>query len=85
MFGGGYKIITLVGTGTESWEKAAKTLQDSGIARVQELDMHIGDGKIIAYRAKVRVPSKYHGEEEALQTLEGLPKVEYLLEGALEF
>jgi flavin-binding protein dodecin len=68
-----YKIITLVGTSTESWEKAAaaaveqaaKTLQDLRIAEVQELDMQIGDGKIIAYRAKVRVSFKYHGEEEA--------------------
>jgi flavin-binding protein dodecin len=63
----------LVGTSTESWEKAAaaaveqaaKTLQDLRIAEVQELDMQIGDGKIIAYRAKVRVSFKYHGEEEA--------------------
>jgi flavin-binding protein dodecin len=68
-----YKIITLVGSSTESWEKAAaaaveqaaKTLQDLRIAEVQELDMQIGDGKIIAYRAKVRVSFKYHGEEEA--------------------
>ena len=68
-----YKIITLVGTSTESWEKAAaaaveqaaKTLQDLRIAEVQELDMQIGDGKITDYRAKVRVSFKYHGEEEA--------------------
>ena len=67
-----YKIITLVGTSKESWEKAAaaaveqatKTLQDLRIAEVQELDMQIGDGKIIAYRAKVRISFKYHGEEE---------------------
>lgn len=63
----------MVGTSTESWEKAAaaaveqaaKTLQDLRIAEVQELDMQIGEGKIIAYRAKVRVSFKYHGEEEA--------------------
>ena len=68
-----YKIITLIGTSTESWEKAAaaaveqaaKTLQDLRIAEVQELDMQIDDGKIIAYRAKVMVSFKYHGEEEA--------------------
>ena len=66
-----YKIITLVGTSTESWEKAAavaveqaaKTLQDLRIAEVQELDMQIGNGKIVAYRAKVRVSFKYQGEE----------------------
>jgi len=66
-----YKIITLVGTSSESWEKAAaaaveqaaKTLQDLRIAEVQELDMQIDDGKIIAYRAKVRISFKYHGEE----------------------
>ncbi|MFC2058346.1 dodecin family protein [Chloroflexota bacterium] len=65
-----YKIITLVGTSTESWEKAAaaavekasKTLRDLRIAEVEELDMHIEDGKIAAYRAKVRVSFKYAGE-----------------------
>ena len=49
-----YKIITLVGTSTESWEKAAataveqaaKTLRDLRIAEVEELDMHIENGKI---------------------------------------
>jgi flavin-binding protein dodecin len=66
-----YKIITLVGTSTESWEKAAavaieqaaKTLQDLRIAEVQELDMQISNGKIVAYRAKVRISFKYLGEE----------------------
>ena len=66
-----YKIITLIGTSTESWEKAAaaaverasKSLQDLRIAEVEELDMHIEEGKIIAYRAKVRVSFKYHGKE----------------------
>jgi len=65
-----YKIITLVGTSTESWEKAAaeavaqaaKTLRDLRIAEVEELDMHLDDGKIIAYRAKVRLSFRYHGE-----------------------
>ena len=67
-----YKIITLVGTSTESWERAAaaaveqasKTLQDMRIAEVEELDMHIENGKILAYRAKVRVSFKYRGEEK---------------------
>lgn len=66
-----YKVITLVGTSTESWEKAAaaaveqasETLKDLRIAEVEELDMHIEEGKIIAYRAKVRVSFKYHGKE----------------------
>jgi flavin-binding protein dodecin len=66
-----YKIITLVGTSTESWEKAAaaaverasKTLKDLRIAEIEELDMHLEDGKIIAYRAKVKVSFKYHDEE----------------------
>jgi flavin-binding protein dodecin len=67
-----YKIITLVGTSTESWEKAAaaaveraaKTLQDLRIAEVEQLDMHLENGKILAYRAKVKVSFKYHGEEQ---------------------
>jgi flavin-binding protein dodecin len=66
-----YKIITLVGTSMESWEKAAakavetaaKTLKDLRIAEVEELDMQIEDGKILNYRAKVRVSFKYHGKE----------------------
>lgn len=66
-----YKIITLVGTSPDSWEKAAsaaveqaaKTLQDLRIAEVEELDMQIEDGKVANYRAKVRVSFKYHGKE----------------------
>jgi len=62
-----YKIIELVGTSTESWEKAAanaiakaaKTLRDLRIAEVSLLDMHIKDGKIEAYRAKVKVSFKF--------------------------
>ena len=61
-----YKFIELVGTSTESWEKAAaaavekaaQTLRDIRIAEVEELDMHIDDGKIAAYRAKVKVSFK---------------------------
>jgi len=66
-----YKIITLVGTSTESWEKAAaaavdmagKSLRDLRIAEVEELDMQLEGGKIAAYRAKVRVSFKYEGKE----------------------
>ena len=66
-----YKVITLVGTSTESWEKAAgaavaqaaKTLRDLRIAEIEELDMQIEDGKIKAYRAKVRISFKYEGNE----------------------
>ena len=64
-----YKVITLVGTSTESWEKAAakavetagKTLRDLRIAEVEELDMQLEDGKVISYRAKVRLSFKYEG------------------------
>ena len=66
-----YKIITLVGTSTESWEKAAavavetaaKKLKDLRIAEIEELDMHIENGKVVNYRAKVRISFKYHGQE----------------------
>jgi dodecin len=66
-----YKIITLVGTSTESWEKAAaaavqqasKSLRDLRIAEVEELDMQIEGGKVVAYRAKVRISFKYEGKE----------------------
>ena len=64
-----YKVIELVGTSTDSWEKAAaaaveraaKTLRDLRIAEVAELDMQLEDGKVKAYRAKVKVSFKYEG------------------------
>jgi dodecin len=66
-----YKIIELVGTSPESWEKAAqvavnqaaKSLRDLRVAEVSELDMQLDDGKVVAYRAKVRISFKYHLED----------------------
>ena len=66
-----YKIITLVGTSAESWEKAAasaveaaaKSLRDLRIAEVEELDMQLENGKVASYRAKVRVSFRYDGKE----------------------
>ena len=65
-----YKVITLVGTSTKSWEEAAtiavetaaKTLRDLRIAEVEELDMQIEGGKVVNYRAKVRVSFKYEAK-----------------------
>ncbi len=64
-----YKVIELVGTSTQSWEKAAaaaveraaKTLRDLRVAEVSELDMQLKDGKVESYRAKVKVSFKYEG------------------------
>ncbi|MGF1509749.1 MAG: dodecin family protein [Myxococcota bacterium] len=66
-----YKIIELVGTSTESWEKAAaaavarahQSLRDLRIAEVSTLDMQIRDGKVEAYRAKVKISFKYSDED----------------------
>ena len=66
-----YKVIELVGTSTESWEKAAaaavamaaESLRDLRIAEVVELDMQIEDGQVIAYRAKVKVSFKFERED----------------------
>jgi len=66
-----YKVIELVGTSTESWEKAAqaaveqasKTLRDLRIAEVVEMDVQIDDGKVRAYRTKVKVSFKYVKED----------------------
>lgn len=66
-----YKIIELVGTSTESWEKAAKvaveraskSLRDLRIAEIAQLDIQLKDGKVEAYRAKVKVSFKYEGGE----------------------
>ena len=62
-----YKVIELVGTSTESWEKAAatavemasKSLHDLRIAEVVELDMQFGNGQVMAYRTKLKVSFKY--------------------------
>ena len=64
-----YKVIELVGTSTESWEKAAsaaveraaETLRDLRIAEVVELDMQLENGKVVNYRAKVKVSFKFDG------------------------
>ena len=64
-----YKVIELVGTSSESWEKAAaaaveraaQTLRDLRVAEVVELDMQLEDGKVLAYRAKLNVSFKYEG------------------------
>ena len=66
-----YKIIELVGSSTESWEKAAETaimtasnkLKDLRIAEVLKLDIQIEDGKVKNYRAKLKLSFKYHGNE----------------------
>ena len=63
-----YKVIELVGTSTESWERAAevalleakKTLRDLRIAEVEALDIHLDDaGEVVAYRTKLKVSFKY--------------------------
>ncbi|HMK59725.1 MAG TPA: dodecin family protein [Dissulfurispiraceae bacterium] len=64
-----YKFIELVGTSTESWEKAAadaveaaaKTLRELRVAEVVEMDMTIENGKVALYRTKVRLSFKYEG------------------------
>lgn len=64
-----YKIIELVGTSPESWEKAAanalthasKSVRDLRIAEVEKLDMHLEEGKVVLYRAKIKVSFKYEG------------------------
>ena len=62
-----YKVIEIVGTSTESWEKAAKTavdrasktLRDLRVAEVSQLDMQLKNGKVEAYRAKIKVSFKF--------------------------
>jgi dodecin len=65
-----YKVIELVGTSTESWEKAAKVAVDRAgasvrnlrVAEIVELDMVLEDNAVSAYRARVHVSFKYEGE-----------------------
>jgi len=66
-----YKVIELVGTSTESWEKAAgaaverasQSLRDLRVAEVVELDMQITDGKVEGYRAKIKVSFKFEDHQ----------------------
>ena len=66
-----YKIIELVGTSPDSWEKAAaaavqrasKSLRDLRVAEISELDIQLKDGAIQSYRAKVKVSFKFEGDE----------------------
>ena len=62
-----YKVIEIIGTSSESWEKAAaaavkrasKSLRDLRVAEVVTLDMAIADGKVESYRAKLKVSFKF--------------------------
>lgn len=65
-----YKVIEIVGTSTQSWEKAAsaavarasKSLRDLRVAEVRQLDMTIKNGKVEAYRVKMKVSFKFEGK-----------------------
>ena len=65
-----YRVIDVIGTSTESWEQAAKnavemaarSVEDLRVAEVLEMDMHLENGKVLAFRTKVRISFKYHPE-----------------------
>jgi flavin-binding protein dodecin len=65
-----YKVIELVGTSEKSWEEAAKkavekasaTLKDLRVAEVTAQDLKIEEGKVVAYRTKVSLSFRFHGE-----------------------
>jgi flavin-binding protein dodecin len=65
-----YKVIELIGSSSESFEKAAAAavegaaehLKDLRIAEVVSLDMQVSEGKVVSYRAKVKLSFKYHSE-----------------------
>ncbi len=64
-----YKVVELVGTSNESWEKAAtaaveragQSLRDLRIAEVSDQDMVLKDGKVQEFRCKVKVSFKFEG------------------------
>jgi dodecin len=70
MAGSVYKVIEVIGTSDTSWEEAAKSaveeaaghLEDLRVAEIEQLDMHIVDNAVVAYRAKVKVSFRYHRE-----------------------
>lgn len=65
-----YKVIEIIGTSAESWEKAAKnavetaakSLEDLRVAEISELDLKVEDNKVVAFRAKVKLSFKYRIE-----------------------
>jgi flavin-binding protein dodecin len=65
-----YRVIDVIGTSTESWEQAAKnavemaarSVEDLRIAEVVTMDLHLENGKVLAYRTKMRISFKYHPE-----------------------
>jgi len=68
-----YTVVELIGTSTESWEKAAaaavkqasQSLRDLRVAEIVELDMQLENGAVASYRAKVKVSFKYEGSGAA--------------------
>jgi flavin-binding protein dodecin len=66
-----YKVIELVGSSAESWEKAAakavetaaKSVRDLRIAEVVEMDLQIENGEVLAYRTKLKISFRYHSED----------------------
>lgn len=64
-----YKVIEIIGTSPNSWEEAAKNavdeaarhVRDLRVAEVDDLDMKIEEGKVVAYRAKVHISFRYEG------------------------
>jgi len=67
-----YRVTELVGTSSESWEKAAsaavatasRTIRDLRIAEVVELDMQIEEGQVVAYRARLKISFKFENQGE---------------------
>jgi flavin-binding protein dodecin len=68
-----YTVVELIGTSSDSWEKAAtaavtqasRSLRDLRVAEVVDLDMQLENGKVVAYRAKVKVSFKYQASAAA--------------------
>jgi flavin-binding protein dodecin len=66
-----YKVIEIIGASSESFEKAAAAavetaghhLKDLRIAEVANLDLQVSEGKVVSYRAKVKLSFRYHPEE----------------------
>jgi flavin-binding protein dodecin len=65
-----YRVIDVIGTSSESWEQAAKnavemaarSVEDLRVAEVVAMDLHLENGKVLAYRTKMRISFKYHPE-----------------------
>ena len=62
-----YNVVEIIGTSKKSWEDAArnavdtacKSLRNLRIAEVAQLDLKVEEGKVTAFRTRMKLSFKY--------------------------